>query len=238
MGSSLSIRHRQAEIQDQPDLDRPLLVQALRGLERLNRWCDVSRTFWPAIRDLGKKVGGAPLRVLDVATGAGDLPIRLWHLGHRAGIALEIEGCDLNPYTVEYAREQAEKQQAAVRFFTWDALSGPIPSQYDVVVSSLFFHHLGEEHVVALLQRMADASRQMVLVHDLIRSRPGWLLAYVGTRLLLTSRVNQVDGPRSVESAFTLEEFRLLVQRAGLASAKVEKRWPSRFLMRWKKEEK
>jgi 2-polyprenyl-3-methyl-5-hydroxy-6-metoxy-1,4-benzoquinol methylase len=235
MGFSLSMRRREAEIQDQPDLDRELLHQALRGLERLNRWCGVSRTFWPPIRDLAEKTGSSPLRILDVGTGAGDLPIRLWQLGRSACLPLEITGCDLNVHTIAYAQERAAQAQAAVRFFAWDALSGPFPGQYDVVVSSLFLHHLDDDQVVMILRRMAEAASELVLVNDLERSLTGWLYAYLGTRLLFTSKVNRVDGPRSVAAAFTMEEVRYLALRAGLEGAALEKRWPCRYLLKWVK---
>src|SRR5438093_515405 len=86
-----------------------------------------------------------------------------------------------------------------------DALWGlrePLPSEYDAVVSSLFLHHLTEEQAIELLRRMGTAG-QMVLVNDLVRSRTGYLLAWMGTRLLSRSEVVHFDGPRSVEGAFT-----------------------------------
>ena len=47
-----------------------------------------------------------------------------------------------------------------------------------------------------------------MLVNDLERSGLGLALAHVAVRLLTTSDVVHVDGPRSVESAFTMEEAR------------------------------
>ena len=54
-----------------------------------------------------------------------------------------------------YAQEQAASQQAAVRFFAWDALAEDFPHRYDVVICSLFLHHLGEDQAVLFLRRMA-----------------------------------------------------------------------------------
>ena len=52
---------------------------------------------------------------------------------------------------------------------------------------------------------MADAAGRIVLVNDLVRSLPGFLLlAYPAPRLLTTSAVVHYDGPQSVRAAFTL----------------------------------
>ena len=118
--SSLRQRQREAEIQDQPDLDTSTLHQGLRGLERSNAWGRSARVFWPALRELAGKNGA--VSVLDLATGDGDVPIALWRWARRQGVALRVEGCDLNPRAVAYAQEQAGKQGADVRFFQRDVM--------------------------------------------------------------------------------------------------------------------
>src|SRR5262249_40694449 len=121
-----------------------------------------------------------------------------------------------------------------VRFLEADALSAPVCPDYDVILSSLFLHHLDEDQAVTLLRRMARAAKRMVLVNDLVRSRAGFVLAYLGTRLLSTSAGGHTYGPRSVEGAFTMDEVRALAAKAGLAGATVARRWPCRFLLTWK----
>jgi predicted nicotinamide N-methyase len=232
--SGSSPRRRQAEIMDQPDLDRVRHFQALRGLERINFWSRSAAILWPPLVELARRTG-RPLRVLDVATGAGDVPIRVWQRAQAAGVALHIDGCDRSPDAVAFARDRAAVRRADVSFFVCDALGPPLPAGYDVVLSSLFLHHLEEDQAVNLLRRMAEAAGQMVLVNDLVRSRAGFLLAYLGTRILSRSAIVHTDGPRSVEGAFTLREARALAQRAGLAGAVVAKRWPCRFLLRWER---
>jgi SAM-dependent methyltransferase len=227
-------RNRQPEVMDRPDLDRPRHFQALRGLERINFWSGSAGILWPPIRDLARQSAG-PLRLLDVATGAGDVPIRLWHKARRAGLAVRIDGCDRSPAAVEYARQRARDRRADVGFFVCDALSGFFPLGYDVVTSSLFLHHLDEEQAVALLRQMAEAAGRLLLVNDLVRSRTGYLLAWAGTRLLSGSEVVHVDGPRSVEGAFTLAEAQALAEQAGLHGAKPARRWPCRWLLTWRR---
>jgi len=226
-------RRREPEIIDQPDLEEGRHVQALHGLERINRWSGSARILWPPIRALARHTGGTPLRLLDVATGAGDVAIRLWQKARRAGIALVVEGCDRSPTAVAHARRAAAAQGADVRFFEWDALEGALPEGQDILTTSLFLHHLEEEQAIGLLQRMAAAARRLLLINDLRRSTGGLLLAYAGTRLLSASPVVHTDGPLSVAAAFTLAEMRRLAERAGLQGGVVARRWPFRFLFSW-----
>jgi 2-polyprenyl-3-methyl-5-hydroxy-6-metoxy-1,4-benzoquinol methylase len=226
-------RRREPELIDQPDLEESLHRDALRGLERINRWSGSAGILWRPIRALAQQ-NGAPLRLLDVATGAGDVPLRLWYKARRAGLSLEVAGCDRSPRAVAHAGHRAAQVGAAVRFFECDALSDTLPDDYDLVTCSLFLHHLDEGPAVELLRRMGHAARRLVLVNDLRRSRSGLLLAYLGTRLLSASPVVHRDGPLSVAAAYTPAEALDLAQRAGLTGARVARRWPCRYLLSWK----
>jgi len=233
--SRLRQRHLQPEWMDRPDLDEGRHRAALRGLERINRWSGSARILWPALAALARRLAPRPARVLDVATGAGDVLRGLWRRGRRAGLALALEGCDVSPTALGHARRQAEEEQADLRFFPHDVLRDALPAGYDAIISSLFLHHLTEEQAVQLLRGMADAAGSLVLVNDLRRGRAGYLLAYLGTRLLSRSEVVHFDGPRSVEGAFTLAEARALAATAGLGGATVSWRWPCRFLLTWQR---
>ena len=89
LSARLARRHRQAEVMDQPDLDLARHLLALRGLERINFWSGSAGILWPTVRTALRQAG-RPLRLLDVATGAGDVPIRLWQRARRAGLKASI----------------------------------------------------------------------------------------------------------------------------------------------------
>jgi 2-polyprenyl-3-methyl-5-hydroxy-6-metoxy-1,4-benzoquinol methylase len=228
----LSQRDLQPEIMDQPDLEAGRHRQALSGLRRINGWSGSARILWSPLLALARQQT-RPLKVLDLATGGGDLPIRLWHKARRGGVTLQIDGSDVSPRAVAFAHEQATESGADVHYFELDAVHAALPTDYDVIMSSLFLHHLREDEAIDLLRRMAEAASCMVLVNDLVRSRTGFVLAWIGTRLLSASQVVHLDGPRSVRGAFTVPEARTLAERAGLHDATVEERWPCRFLLTW-----
>lgn len=221
---------------DQPDLERARHWHALSGLARINWLSGSAGILWPSIRQVAEELDGRPLRVLDVACGAGDLCIALHRRAARDGMRLELNGVDISSQALQFARKRAEGAEAKVHFFQQDVLCGDLPADYDVVFSSLFLHHLTEEQAVSLLKRMARAARKLLLINDLARSRLGWIAAYLVTRLVTTSDVVHMDGPRSVEGAFTSKEAFNLANRAGLQNATVVRRWPFRFLLTWKPE--
>ena len=152
---------------DDPVLDGGHHEAALRGLSRLNYLSGSARTLWPPLAALARQLGRRQLRVLDVASGGGDVPVRLWRKARRAGLHLEIHGVDVSPRAVEFAAGQAAAEQAAINFSVLDVLADPLPRGFDAVTCSLFLHHLAEEQGVLLLQAMAEATEHLVLVNGL-----------------------------------------------------------------------
>jgi SAM-dependent methyltransferase len=227
-------RRLRPEVMDQPGLNPFRHVAALRGLARINFWSRSDALLWPHLADLARRRGGA-LRVLDVASGGGDVTVRLWRRAQRAGLSFRLEGCDLSAVAVTYARENAARAGADVRFFVHDALDGPPPTGYDAAICSLFLHHLDEAQAVQLLRRLATTADRLVLVNDLRRCWAGLALAHLASRLLTLSSIVHTDGPRSVENAYTVEEARFLAAAAGLEGAQLTRHWPYRYLLRWER---
>ena len=231
----LSMRTLEAEIMDHPDLDETQHTAALRGLERINRASGVAQTIWRPIFELARSQPATPLRLLDIATGAGDLPIALRVRANRHGLELEANGCDKSPHATRYANRRAAQAGVAASFFELNVLAQPIPDGFDVIVASLFFHHLRFDQMTEVLEDMARAARRMVIVCDLRRCRSGLVAAHIGTRLLSRCGVVHTDGPRSVRAACSVGEFESLVQRSGLKHAIVKRCWPMRMMIVWRR---
>ena len=232
---SLAQRHKQAEWMDQPGIDPLAHSLALQGLRRINGFSGAVGSLFAPIRSLARQHGGQPLRVLDLACGGGDNTTALAERARREGLAVQVDGCDLSPQAVAIATRSAEQRALGTTFFQADALNDPLPEDYDVILCSLFLHHLEEDQAVDLLQRMGRASRCLVLVNDLIRSPLGYGLAWAGCRLLSRSPIVHFDGPVSVQGAFQLQEVRTLAARAGLEGAALRRSWPERYLLSWRR---
>ena len=230
----LKQRHIEPEIMDAPDMMGERHAAALRGLQRINAWSRSARILWPELARLARELGHS-IKVLDVACGGGDVPIRLNRMARRAGLDIMLHGIDRSPSAVGFAQRSASERSVDVTFSVGDALNQALPEGYDVVMCSLFLHHISDEEAESLLKRAAAAARRLVLVNDLRRCTSGWLLAYAGSRVLSRSPIVHIDGPLSVRAAFTPAEVRVLANRAGLNGATVARRWPCRFLLTWRR---
>jgi 2-polyprenyl-3-methyl-5-hydroxy-6-metoxy-1,4-benzoquinol methylase len=224
---SIAARQLEPEWMDEPGIDPALHRAALRGLERINRTSRTVPALWAPVAGLLQQHPRASL--LDVACGAGDVAIGLARRARAKGSELEVEGCDVSPTAVAYATRQSQRRGANVRFFEHDVLRTPLARTYDVVICSLFVHHLHEEQAMRLLRTLDAAARSLVIVSDLDRSRVGLILAWLGTRLLTRSPVVHVDSLRSVHAAFTRQEAAALAGRAGLRSVQITAHWPCRW---------
>ncbi len=235
----LVLRDRQPEVMDQPGLDQRLHHQALEGLRRGNFVSKTARAIWNGLEESGVLSGGIgsrPVRVLDLACGGGDVSLGLAQIARHRNISLVAHGCDLSPLAIEHAQAAGNRAGITnVDYFQLDALTDPLPTDYDAMYCTLFLHHLSESDGMELLRRMAAATRRAVLIDDLVRSRFGMLLVWLGSYLLTTSPVVRTDGPLSVRAALSINELQLLAERAGLQGATIRRHWPQRFLLTWRK---
>jgi 2-polyprenyl-3-methyl-5-hydroxy-6-metoxy-1,4-benzoquinol methylase len=230
---SLRSRCRHAELMDHPCLDAAEHWQALRGLARINWLSRSDAIAWPGIRRLVSASHRSTIRVLDLASGGGDVPIALAKRAQRAGLSIHVEGCDISAQAVQFAEARARQLGLAVPFFKLDVLNDAIPQGFDVLTCSLFLHHLEADAAIAFLRKSAAATSRLFLVNDLLRGPAEFALAWTVCRMVTRSRVVHHDGPASVAGAFTAAEARGLVQKAGLEGAILTKHWPRRFLLSW-----
>ncbi|WP_299468100.1 methyltransferase domain-containing protein [uncultured Gimesia sp.] len=231
---NFQVRKREPELMDQPGLTEREHGSALAGLRRVNWWSRSSAILWPPILELARTVDQRPLQILDIASGGGDVGLDIALRAKRAGISVEVDGCDISSFAVRHATEQVHHRHLDhVHFYERDIFKEPLEKKYDVVMCSLFLHHLEEAQAVQLFQIMSQATRHLVLVNDLRRTRIGYWLAWAGCRLLTRSPIVHTDGPLSVAGAFTIQEAAELAEQGGLSGFQITRRWPQRWLLEW-----
>ena len=230
-------RIRVEELMDDPALDPREHHAALAGLKRLNAWSKSARILWPSIARLAVDINaqGRPLRVMDVATGSGDGPMAMAKLARRQGLNINWTLCDCSSRALEVAQVNAHAIGERVNLLRVDLLREEIPVRADVVICSLFIHHLDDDTGRAAMRTMASAADVAVGIVDLDRSNAGLALAWVGSRVLTRSRVVHFDAIASVRAAFTLEEVHAMAHDAGLHDVSVSRVWPARWRLWWQR---
>lgn len=226
---SLAQRSREPEWMDTEEVTPADFAACLADLAVVNT---VTLARAPTVAFMRRVARGLPpgtaLRVLDVGYGEGDMLRRIHRWGTRRGLRLELSGVDLNPWSAP-AAQAATPPGMGIEYRTGNLFDLP-PGGYDVVLSSLFTHHLGDDEVVRFLQWMEAGAARGWFVNDLHRH---WV-AYHGFRALSTAagwhRFVRHDGPLSVARSFRRAEWHALLRRAGLDGV-AEVRWhlPFRF---------
>src|SRR5947209_15412886 len=93
---------RAKEYLDAPGNHANELGGNLRDIRRLNAWFGGTRL---AVTEVQRVLSGKQsARVLDVATGSGDIPMALARWGKSQGIDLDIVAADLSPQVISEAR--------------------------------------------------------------------------------------------------------------------------------------
>jgi len=228
------VRQRTPEIMDDPALDESLHFDALTGLGRLNMASAAHVYFTRCLTTCHRNSDVRPLRILDIATGGADIPFALARFSKSSAIPIELEACDISDTALRFAERRAKSEDLHIKFFKLDAINEPLPEKYDLVMTSLFTHHLDPPDVIRLLSKMRGAARQAVLIDDLERSSLNLALVTLATRVLARSPIVHHDGPASVRAAYTFDEMLAMARQAGLANAKIERHFPCRlFLQDW-----
>lgn len=242
MALTFKTRHESVasgELLDQPTHDPYELSVNLHDLERVNRLLGGSAVILTHLTRLLDGQGpDEPITVLDVATGAGDIPaaIRRWALRRR--LHVNVIATDLQPQVLDYARRNGA---AALPLVRHNALRSPFPAgSVDIATCSLALHHFAPEAAVNLLRELDRVARCGVIVNDLRRSR----LGYWGARLLALAlvgpghRMTRHDAPLSVLRAYTPDEALALAQEAGWQNARIYLHPPFRLALVMAKDER
>lgn len=233
MPRDLSLRNRQPEVMDSPEISPDVLIKTLDGLGLVNAITLSLRIVWPDVCATVTRHPTRPVRILDVAAGGGDMLIRLHKRAMRHRFAVELAGCDISPVALAHATASADAAGVPIDFFRHDASIDALPDGYDMIMSSLFLHHLDDDDAARFLREAAARANDRVVIHDLARSTLSFWFARLGTSFLLLNDICRKDGERSVEGAFTRQEAAALASKGGLVNAEIESRLPFRFLLRW-----
>ena len=228
----LPARSQQPEWLDANDIPAQDLQRNLDDLRWLNRYLGSSWLLCTALQRVWRQMGSPRhLRVLDVGTGAGDIPAVLTRWGERRGVYIAVMAIDSHPGVLQYMRSVQSLPQS-ITCLQADGLCLPFRARtFDVVLCSTMLHHLDWQQGIALLQSMAAVARYGVVVTDLVRSRLYYYAARLMLALMACHEVTRHDGPLSVLRAYSVGEVREMARLAGLMPVCVSTTLGYRFVL-------
>jgi 2-polyprenyl-3-methyl-5-hydroxy-6-metoxy-1,4-benzoquinol methylase len=200
------------ELMDRPQPVTSELERDLANIRSFNRWFGSYRQVRHFLSRWLKPNGNA--RILDVATGSGDIPRLIVDFARRHNVSVRIAAIDQQSSTIEIARRLSADYRE-IDFFCANLFEWNPPERYEIVHCSLALHHFSDDDAVRVLRKCRELSRAKVLIADLRRSR--WLSVgvYLLTAAIYRNAMTKTDARLSAARAFSCNEMRELAERAG-----------------------
>jgi len=227
----LSRRNNISELMDSGETDFPTFRACLRDLAKVNRLTLAYRPTLNFLEDLanyGHWPRGHVLKIVDVGSGAGDMLRKIDEWAARRGFKVDLTGVDLNPWSAQTARELTSPDRP-IRFVTSDIFAYRPAESPDVVISSLFTHHLDDATLIEFIKWMETKTRVGWFVNDLRRHPLPYHFFKIASRILRLHYFVQHDGPVSIARAFDIQDWLRALDAAGIEAATLRPYFPYRL---------
>lgn len=227
-----SRRSYQKELLDRNDIPFADIEQNMKELNFINTWLGGHAITLAGVQDLLQAHPDAEKEwtVCEIGCGGGDNLKAIYRWCSRKGIRARFIGIDINRQCIEVAGRQLAgipcsliaSDYRTVRF----AAAKP-----DILFSSLFCHHFGDEALISMLQWMQVNARTGFFINDLQRHPLAYYSIRWLTRLFSSSYLVKNDAPLSVKRGFIRPEWEALLRNSGLQTYSVKWKWAFRYLV-------
>jgi SAM-dependent methyltransferase len=163
----------------------------------------------------------APLRIVDVGCGYGDMLRQIEGWAARRDLAVDLIGVDLNANAVRAAHE-ATRAGSGIAWLAGDAYSCPEAAQADVVLASLVTHHLTEQEIVRFIAWADRTAKVGWFISDLHRQAVPYHVFSMAMRGPWWHRFIRPDGLTSIRRSFLRKDWERMCAAADLSAEHVE----------------
>jgi SAM-dependent methyltransferase len=200
-------RRRGVELLDDPGADDALATRSLRDVAVANK---LFGGTWAVLSALEPAWAGASeLTLLDIGTGAGDIPERARARAERRGVRLTTSGLERTEAVAAVARARVGE------VFVGDARALPFtPGSIDLVTCSQVLHHFEDAEAALIIREMNRVARRLVVIADLRRSWAAAVGIWASSFVLGFHPVSRHDGTLSVLRGYRKSELGALVKGA------------------------
>ena len=172
--------------------------------------------------------GNGETIVCEIGCGGGDNLIAIKKWCHKKKINACFTGVDINPGCIAFAEEKDPDLTLIVSDFRSVQFGSNPPH---IIFSSLFCHHFTNEELVDMLLWMRKNSLTGFFINDLHRHPVAYFLIKLVTRLFSRSHFIKNDAPLSVAKGFTKNEWKKILQKAGITKYTIQWKWAFRYLI-------
>jgi ubiquinone/menaquinone biosynthesis C-methylase UbiE len=214
---SMFLRQRvlQAEYFDTLDRPMPEIRDGYAMLARVNRIFSFANPFQYYLPKLMDDASLRSLSFLDLGAGDGSLGEELQSWAAARGWDWRFTNMDVN--------QRAMRLNPAATWVAGSAMALPFRDRaFDVVIASQMTHHLmTDADAVQHFREAWRVTRRTLLINDMHRNAALYSIVWVLLRVLGFSKEFRDDGLLSVKRSWRVNEWRALVNDAGIPNAKV-----------------
>ena len=225
----LSHRSSEEEIMDDLESSGPIISQTLKELETINTLLGGNYVTLNGLDTLLNGEGKErTYTVADLGCGGGDILRLIADWGDRKNYSLQLTGFDANPNIITYA--ETHTQEPNVRYQSINIFSPEFKQQkFDVVVSTLFFHHFSSEQLAIFFEQLKKQVTVGIVINDLHRHWFAYYSIKWLTKFFSKSPMVVHDAPLSVARAFRKKELEEILEKAGITNFTIRWMWAFRW---------
>jgi len=148
------------EYTDSPSVSARRKLRLVRGIHYLNTVLSIYRRYLDVLKPLIEEVAAIqnrPVRVLELASGYGEMSMYLAQMAHKKGIPVEVTGSDYIEHVVMDAERRASQRGLNLHFRTVNVLSmnGLLDrGQYDIFLIIGSMHHFTPGQLAVMLAQV------------------------------------------------------------------------------------
>jgi SAM-dependent methyltransferase len=228
--ADFSIRNREAEYMDDPEVKQNVLKKVLSDIDRTNRLLKGNRI---TVRSVGKLIREFPQEsytILDMGCGNGSMLREVVKSGRSMGVKIEAIGIDLSDKGLEIAKS-ASSDFPEIRYLKQDILAlDPDDLNCDILLCTLTMHHFHDENIPVFLEQFTHLTRIGIVINDLQRSPLAYHLFKGFSAIFIRTEIARHDGLISIKSGFTKSELEGFAKNLPSVRHDIEWKWAFRFV--------
>ncbi len=230
MTNRFTSRSDQRELLDELDIPKDLLNKNLQELDILNRLTGGHSISLKGIAQLITDRDRI-YEIVDLGCGSGDSLRAIADWAKKNKFKVSLTGVDMNSDAIAYLDRHCSRYPE-IKGFTGDYMDYLNQAKnVDIVLCSLFCHHLSDREIRTLFSCLKNQARIGFVINDLKRGPLAYYCAWLFPRLLNGTKLSRNDGPISVLRGFRSKELKSLLSQSGIKSYAISEEWIFRFLI-------
>ena len=225
---NMQIRSDKKELLDRDDIPFEDIKKNMQELDFINTWLGGHAITISGVKQLWNEERN--LHICEIGCGGGDNLRAIHNWGIKNNVTIQFTGIDINPHCIEFAKSRNTELLDA-QFICSDYKLVKFENQPDIIFSSLFCHHFGDEALQEQLQWCYDQSKIGFFVNDLHRHPLAYYSIKWLTQVFSTSYLVKNDASLSVQRGFVRKDWVKYFNMLPFMLPSINWRWAFRWLI-------